>query len=138
MSRRVLWSCIALVVLMLVGISIVTNRGTTEPAAATTQQPGFVTWVRAHPGVPIGVLGGIVVALAIRGGARARRARRDEPTGETEEDFAEVLDDAMRPGGSDGRRHQVLAMHREGRSVGEIARATRLSQDAVRTVIDAG
>lgn len=147
MNRRMLWGSIAVVVLVLVGTSVMSNRGSTDPSdSASAWMPEMAAWVRTHPGIPVGVIAGIGVVLAMRGGGRARKARRDRREADAGlhevtdqgDGFADALDDAIRHGGPDGRRHQVLVLHRDGRSVGEIARATRLSQDAVRAVIDAG
>lgn len=138
MSRRVLWSSIALVVLILLGSSLIASGG-----EATERMTHLLPWARSHRNILLGVSGGLlIVAIALRVGGGRRSRPHTVPSEEAEGvEFGDLLSGALERegrGGRDGRRHEVLALHRSGRSIGEIARSTRLSQDAVRAVIDAG
>jgi len=161
--RRGVWGPLLLVVGVLAGASLYARRDQVDLAAVRTELrfagegaaaaartvaeraapllAGGVGAVRRAPlPVAIGAAGVVLVALTLTLLRRRRRTagavpevgRPDEPPA-----FGHVLASAMVPGGADGRRHRVLTLARDGRSIGEIARSTRLSQDAVRTVLDA-
>lgn len=156
--RGRLWGPLLIVVGLLAGssayarrdqIDLAPVRAAARAAGAGAQEllrravPVLERGTAAVRGQPVPWAAGATVAAAIGLALLLRRRRRSgEPTTaegpESAPGFGEVLESALVPGGADGRRHRVLVLARDGRSVGEIARTTRLSQDAVRTVLDAG
>ncbi len=127
MSRRRLWGSLSLVLSVLVVASWGGRRGApdwgklfAEGRAAIDRLP--MSW--------LGVIAGVGLAAAM-GWAVARLRRRGTPVGE-DAAFAAELTTAMTAG---ARVVQVRTLHASGRSLGDIARETRLSRDAVRGVL---
>jgi hypothetical protein len=155
--RRALWGPLLIVVGLLVGASLYARRDQLDlmpvrVALAAAADRAARTVVHARPVVtalteritarplPWAAAGGGMLLLAL-GALAWRRRHRTRAAGASGTApvprFEDALDAALIPGGADGRRHRVELLARDGRSVGQIARATRLSQDAVRTVLDA-
>lgn len=142
MTGRRLWQPLALVVTVLMAASWL---ATPAHRAAVAAAPGrvftlMVDWGARGEFTPVvGVAVGVVVALL--GWILVLRRRR-HATADTqaapELSFAAALDTALQPNPERSpRAAEVAALHHAGHSVGAIARATRLSQDAVRGVLGA-
>lgn len=141
MTRRTLWTVLVCVIGLLVLASqapTLVTRHHADSAANAIVRP-LAAWrpfLLSDPVIvaaAIGFLGLVMLGWWWQRRVRRRRAvASDDPT-----PFATVLDQALdrrRPVPSP-RQQMVTALAHRGQGVAEIARATRLSQDAVRSLI---
>lgn len=140
MTRRTLWTTLAVVLVVLALASLAPRHGPTvlawlqglRLAPVLTALQHLPTRVSPALGVVGGGIAGVLIfALLLRGRAR-RAAAADAPT----LDFASELSSAMRatvPHGG-ARRREAEELVRAGVATEEIARTTRLSRDAVRVI----
>jgi hypothetical protein len=144
MTRRTLWTTLALVLVVLAVASLAPRHGPVllawlrglqlEPVLATLRAaPARVSPATAFIGG--GILAGGLLLLLLGSRYRTRRAASTVPAGATTP-FATQLAEAMRatvPHGG-ARRREAEGLVRSGMATEEIARTTRLSRDAIRVI----
>lgn len=146
MSRRLVWLSLGIVAAVLIGVSQLSNPdGWRELLLPVVRFP-WRDWllaglqelragVAAHPRWGATGAGLLLVVLVI---ALWRRKRRRRPRPGASVPFEKVLADVLQPpnaAAGAGRPQRVADLARAGHPVGEIARMTRLSQDAVRALL---
>lgn len=151
MSRRVIWWSLGVVAAVLVGASYLADPARWSVALDAIRAVPWRAWMgavapeigarlNAYPlALPIG--GGALVVLVALGLLVRRRRRR--PSAPAKVPFEQALETALaaeppEPNPKPSRGRRVATLARDGHAIPEIARRTRLSQDAVRTLLAGG